>query len=201
MCSSDLAWQPDQSDITALASLGVANPSNRWQTNTQRVDLTGNRSLAVVGKVSAGQRDIDLGMVSDISGPVELEVFTRDGRHLAGSVLSEAERAAIVDSANGFVKGASYSPLYRNTHGEDSYLDMPIMRGARARPASSDVLNANGLVVGSKIERATLTTERLPSQVVPDSGTLLPAAALGLNGNWLQAFSPPGGPEIGRAHV
>jgi len=189
-----IAWQPDQSDITALASLGVANPSNRWQTNTQRVDLTGNRSLAVVGKVSAGQRDIDLGMVSDISGPVELEVFTRDGRHLAGSVLSEAERAAIVDSANGFVKGASYSPLYRNTHGEDSYLDMPIMRGARARPASSDVLNANGLVVGSKIERATLTTERLPSQVVPDSGTLLPAAALGLNGNWLQAFSPPGGP-------
>jgi len=189
-----ISWQPDQSDLTPLASLGVVNQSNRWQTNTQRVDLSLNRSVAVVGKIGAGQRDIDLGMASDISGPVELEVFTRDGRHLAGSVLSEAERDAIVDTANGFVKGATYSQLYRNTHGEDSYLDLSIMRGARARPVSVDTVNSNGLVVGSTIERARLVTDRIPAQVVPDDGTLLASAAVGLNGNWLEAFSPPGGP-------
>ena len=189
-----ITWQPDQTDTTPLTALGTVNSSNRWQTNTARVDLSGNRSLAVVGKILAGQRDIDLGMASDIGGPVELEVFTRDGRHLAGSILSEADRAAIVDSANGFVKGATYSPLYRNTHGEDSYLDMSILRGARAIPVSSDVLNSSGLIIGSRIERAQLVSERLPAQKVPDSGTLLAAAALGLNGNWLNAFSPAGGP-------
>jgi flagellar hook-associated protein FlgK len=189
-----IAWQPDQSDTTPLLALGERTQSNRWQTNTQRVDLSGNRSLAVIGKVSTGQRDIDLGMASDIGGPVELEVFTRDGRHLAGSLLSEAERAAIVDTANGFVKGATYSGLYRNTHGEDAYLDMSILRGARARPVSSDIINSSGLIVGSQIERARLVTERIPAQTVADNGTLLASAAIGLNGNWLDAFSPPSGP-------
>lgn len=189
-----IAWQPDQSDITPLSSLGAVTQSNRWQTNTQRVDLSINRSLAVVGRIAAGQRDVQLGMTSDISGPVELEVFTRDGRHLAGSILSEAERATIVSTANGFAKGATYSQLYRNTHGEDSYLDLPILRGARALPTNVDKLDSNGLVVGVTVEPAKLLTERIPAQTVPDSGTLIPAAAVGLNGNWLNAFSPPGGP-------
>ncbi len=191
---ASVTWQPDQSDLTPLASLGEVTQSNRWQTNTQKVDLSINRPLAVVGRVSAGHRDIDLGMASDLSGPVELEVFTRDGRHIAGSLLSEAERAAIINTANGFAKGATYSQLYRNAHGQDSYLDLPILRGARALPVSVDKLETNGLVVGSTIERARLLTERIPAQTVPDDGTLLVSAAIGLNGNWLNAFSPPGGP-------
>ena len=165
---ASVTWQPDQSDLTPLASLGEVTQSNRWQTNTQKVDLSINRPLAVVGRVSAGHRDIDLGMASDLSGPVELEVFTRDGRHIAGSLLSEAERAAIINTANGFAKGATYSQLYRNTHGQDSYLDLPILRGARALPVSVDKLETNGLVVGSTIERARLLTERIPAQTVPD---------------------------------
>ena len=191
---ASITWQPDQSDLAPLPSLGGVAQSNRWQTNVQKVDLSINRSLAVVGGIAAGQRDVDLGMASDIGGPVELEIFTRDGRHIAGSLLSEAERAAIIDTANGFAKGASYSQLYRNTHGEDSYLDLPILRGARALPLSVDKLDTNGLVVGSTVERARLLTERMTDQTVPDDGTLIASAAIGLNGNWLNAFSPPGGP-------
>jgi len=189
-----IAWQPDQSDLTPMASLGGVTQSSRWQTNSQRIDLSGNRPIAVVGKVDAGQRDIDLGIVSDLESPVELEVFTRDGRHLAGSLLTEAERSAIIDTANGFVKGASYSQLYRNAHGEDGYLDLPILRGARARPTSVDKLDMTGLVVGTTIEKAKLVTDRLPSQVTPDDGVLIQSAAIGLNGYWLNAFSPAGGP-------
>lgn len=190
-----IAWQPDQGDLLPLDSLGEKSLSNRWQTNTQRVDLSINRSLAVLGKLSAGDRDIDLGMSSDISGPVEIEVFTRDGRHVAGSILSEAERSAIIDPANGFSSGATYSQLYRNNHGADSYLDLPILRGARALPTPVDQLDSSGLKVGSTIQQARLLTERFPSQIVPADGTLIADSALGLNGNWLRAFVPPGGPN------
>lgn len=185
-------WQPDQGDTLTLPSISGMLESNRWQTNEKIIDHSSTRPLSVIGKLSAGERDITLGIASEIGSPMELEVFTRDGRHLVGGVLSEVQRDAIITSNNGFIPGATYSGLYRNVKGDGSYLDMSIVRGHRSKPIAYDVFDATGLKIGSEIQRASILSERFTSQTVPASGPLIAAAALAINGYNLNAFTPPG---------
>ena len=142
-----IEWRPDQSDLNPLKNLSEYARSNSWQTNANLVDLSGGRPYKVLGALTAGSRDIDLGIISDPSSPVEIEIFTRDGRHIAGSPLADTEWSEIMGipesggegRATGFVTGATYSRQYKNLSGTLGYLGMSIFRGVRSLSTEFDL--------------------------------------------------------------
>jgi len=71
-----IEWRPDQSDLNPVLPVSRLASSTRWQANGNPVDLSAGRPYQVLGTLTAGSRDIDLGISSDASKPVEIEIFT-----------------------------------------------------------------------------------------------------------------------------
>ena len=46
--------------------------------------------------------------------PSDIQIFTREGRHIAGTSLTTSEISSLLTSDNGFVDGAVYSSTYLN---------------------------------------------------------------------------------------
>ena len=55
-----------------------------------------------------------------------IQIITREGRHVAGSVLSSSEISQLITRENGFVDGAVYSSTYLNTSGASGYIGMGV---------------------------------------------------------------------------
>jgi flagellar hook-associated protein FlgK len=67
-----------------------------------------------------------------------IQVMTRDGRHLMGAGLkSQEEQDALLTKENGFSPGSSYSAQYLNKSGEYGYKQVELFYGAQALPGST----------------------------------------------------------------
>jgi flagellar hook-associated protein 1 FlgK len=53
-------------------------------------------------------------VLSDAVSASDIQIFTREGRHIAGSPLNNVEISALMNSENGFTKGALYNGAYLN---------------------------------------------------------------------------------------
>ena len=95
--------------------------------------------------------------------PSNVQVFTREGRHLAGTPLTKADIAKLVTSDNGFNAGASYRADYLNLTGDKAYTGLSIERNTAAGDhvitlgTNNNSVTANTSGVGSAIG-ATITT-------------------------------------------
>ncbi len=58
----------------------------------------------------------------------KLQIFTREGRHIAGEVLSDAEIAEFMTEENGFNKFAEYRADYLNGTGKERYRNIEVTR-------------------------------------------------------------------------
>ena len=58
--------------------------------------------------------------------PSDIQIFTREGRHIAGTSLTTSEISSLLTSDNGFVDGAVYSSTYLNKSGSDGYVGMTV---------------------------------------------------------------------------
>ena len=56
-----------------------------------------------------------------VTAASELQIFTREGRHIAGSVLSDSEIAEFLTQENGFNRFAEYRADYLNGTGNEKY--------------------------------------------------------------------------------
>lgn len=71
------------------------------------------------------------------TGLQNLQVFTRDGRHLIGAGIDNPEEQdALLRPENGFVAGSTYSDDYLNRSGEYGYKQIESFYGDRALPGS-----------------------------------------------------------------
>ena len=78
----------------------------------------------------AGTSNLQLSMSKSTSSDAELQVFTRDGRHLFGSELTNAQQSVMLSEQNGFVAGSTYSDSYLN--GAVSYREQSWSLGSSA---------------------------------------------------------------------
>jgi hypothetical protein len=85
--------------------------------------------------LAAGTTDIDLVLNKTSSSSLELQVFTKDGRHLSGSNLTQAQRSVMINTQNGFMVDSTYSDTYLN--GETAYMGKNWSIGATAKSISS----------------------------------------------------------------
>jgi flagellar hook-associated protein 1 FlgK len=79
----------------------------------------------------AGTSNLQLSMNKSTSSDAELQVFTRNGRHLFGSELTDAQQSVMLSEQNGFVSGTTYSNDYLN--GAAGYTDQSWSLGSSAK--------------------------------------------------------------------
>jgi flagellar hook-associated protein FlgK len=109
----------------------------------------------------------------------QLQILTRDGRHVMGKALTLDEKFKIMTPENGFAGGATYSDSYLNLSGEYGYRDIQVMYGARATVQSQQILDKNGQPLPSKLLPAELETSAIARNL---EGTVIGAGDLFING-------------------
>ena len=134
--------------------------------------------------VPSGTTNLQLRMEKAASSDAELQVFTRDGRHVFGSALTNAQRSVMLSEQNGFVAGSTYSDTYLN--GATSYRNEDWSMGAQATSVGTTaddgttVINAEALLRGAALPTITNTGNT--------NMTVIAAGALKLNGVALPAL-------------
>jgi flagellar hook-associated protein FlgK len=123
----------------------------------------------------------------------QLQIFTRDGRQLAGTSVDAATQSLILTGENGFAVNATYSSAYLNVNGLDSYKDIQVFYGAKATTGS--VIQADATetdptkhtTLAKVAVPATLQSDRIQTGLTSISGNLFR-----LNGNLLNGISAAG---------
>ena len=171
-------------DITGLSSIKeIADTLNRSR------DVNGNahtfRTLglfAAAGSstltVASNDKNFSTGSISagsTINGVVnnpsittasQIQIFTREGRHLSGTVLSESEIAEYLTEENGFHKFSEYRADYLNGSGLEKYRDIDIQRST---VSGNHIINYGADGTSASAQRAAVT---VPSSHVTSAYTL-----------------------------
>ncbi len=166
-----LAVPPPLSDVL------VNNPH---PSAARTVELGSAAPLAAVTTVQAGMKDVTI-YLNEASGDQQLQLITRDGRHLLGAPLSQSQQSMLMGQP-AMVAGATYSDQYLGASGASGYKDMQVFYGARAEQRSLQRFDALGNAV-----TGDSSADRVASGL-----TGLPAGALKINGQTLPALVPAG---------
>ena len=171
---------------------GKLADSTAPQIGSETLPVSAGLGYTSVGLVKAGTKDLVL-TLNNPTASQNLQVMTRDGRHLLGSSLSGS---AIIDRilrpANGFEAGATYSTDVlnagtRQVNGktvDDRYLDMDLFIGAKASVQQIQQFNTKtGVAIAPTLSPAVLQgTSALDASAIMTpgmftlNGIALPAA-------------------------
>ena len=121
--------------------------------NFDKSDLNAARLIAGGGQLRAA--------MSDRIDASDLQIFTKEGRHIAGSALSAEEIAEVMTAENGFGKDALYSGAYLNQT-DPAYRGMDIQVH---RAAGYNVLRTGANGIGAT---ASAGVGRMPVSVAAD---------------------------------
>ena len=124
------------------------------------LQLTANRPFSALATIPNGLSDVSIFLGSPSIGQ-DVQIFTRDGRQIAGGTLSDALKGTLLTEENGFVPGATYSDAYLNKTGADSYKNLQVFYGAKAEAQEVAQWDLTNKDVTQHI--------RLPSTFVPAS--------------------------------
>jgi flagellar hook-associated protein FlgK len=157
------------------------------------VKATASKPMVAVTTIQNGLQNIGIFMGEADAGQ-QLQVFTRDGRQLAGTAIDTAMQGMVLTEANGFATNASYSEAYLNVNGSNSYKDIQVFYGARATvgsqlradPLETDVTKHT--TVAETPVAATLTSDRIQTGL-----SSIAAGLFTLNGTTLGSFTPASG--------
>ena len=191
------------------ATIGIVNPAAIASTvpelSTLLVNNVNNAAALAVDAsyslaksfVAAGTKDIDLTLSKSVASTAELQIFTRDGRHLFGSGLTAAQQSVMLSAQNGFMTDSTYSNAYLN--GDTSYMGQSWTIGATGRSVSQTQDDGSKLIVSEALIRSstvsTYTNNTLASVDVIANG------ALKLDGKSLGALSVAAGQSLNAAGV
>jgi flagellar hook-associated protein 1 FlgK len=152
-----------------LASLGLraSGLSGQLGLSLAEGDFTSAR-LVLPGGVTEGLRTAALPVASG------LQVFTRDGRQIAGPALDPAQAAQLLTEANGFTPGARYVADHLTAASGTGYRGIEVTRQV-APGAEALVLRPSGLAAGTLALASGGVTANVP---VPEGASAARLAAL-----------------------
>ena len=178
---------------TGPADLTSTIANNASSTAAITVKATASKPMVAVTTIQNGLQNIGIFMGEADAGQ-QLQVFTRDGRQLAGTAIDTSMQGMVLTEANGFATNASYSEAYLNVNGSNSYKDIQVFYGARATvgsqlqadPLETDVTKHT--TVADTPVAATLTSDRIQTGL-----SSIAAGLFTLNGTTLGSFTPASG--------
>jgi len=86
--------------------------------------------------------------------PSTIQVFTREGRHVAGTPLAQSELVGLLTEENGFMPQAEYRADWLNGAGGAGYLGL---RVTQSIPTGEQVLRLSGAQVGAALADGAVT--------------------------------------------
>ena len=97
-----------------------------------------------------------------VSTASNLQIFTREGRHISGTVLSSSEVATYMTQENGFNTSAEYRADYLNGNGTNSYRGINI---DRSTITGNHIISygANGAAVSAQRAASTIPSSHVTS--------------------------------------
>lgn len=159
--------------------LGGLSLGTRPQLGTANFSIDQAVGYASVGAVAVGTQDLNITLQSPTPSQ-QIQVLTRDGRHLAGSVLTPQLQSRLMQAVNGMEPGATYDATGLNATGSSAYLDMDIFIGAKADVQQIQSFNS----ATGQVQPAVPTAAVLTGSVIGASGTTAAIAdgAMTING-------------------
>ncbi len=141
--------------------------------------------ISGIATVLAGYTGISIQLANSPGSHTDLQVFTRDGRHLIGTALDATTQQLMLSTGNGFITGAGYSDQYLNLSGSDGYRQLSVFYGARAERGGDPRFDAENQLVDTRDLRAHLDGDRIPATTAGPLQTLVAGGTLTLNGQVL----------------
>lgn len=191
------------------ASIGIVNPADVSSTvpelSTLLVNNVNNAAALTVDAsyslaknfIAAGTKDVDLTFSKTAASSAELQIFTRDGRHLFGSGLTAAQQSVMLNAQNGFITDSTYSNAYLN--GDASYMGQSWSIGAIGQSVSQIQDDGSTLIVAEALVRSSTVSTYTNSSAT--SVDVIASGALKLDGNALGALSVGAGQSLTAAGV
>jgi hypothetical protein len=160
---------------------GISNPllgNNPNPAAGVPVKVEGGKIFAPVTTVAAGI-DTPTFYLDNATGAQQLQVMTRDGRHLLGRELTLDEQFQLISPENGFAPDTTYSEDYLNKSGEYGYRGMNVLYGAKATVQYQQMFDKNGVPAQSVPVPAVLETGRVTNV---QTGTMIGNGDISING-------------------
>ena len=175
------------------AEISTLIPNNGSAASAITVKATASKPAAAVATIPNGLKDISIFM-SEADAGQQLQIFTRDGRQLAGTAIDASMQSMVMTEANGFATNAGYSSAYLNVSGTQGYKDLNVFYGAKASVGSvlqMDTAEKDPLKHSTLVDAqvpATLTSDRIQTGL-----TSIAAGLFKLNGTTLGAITASSG--------
>jgi flagellar hook-associated protein FlgK len=156
------------------------------QTATIGVNISANQGFASLGLIPIGTQDLSLTLQAPSSGQT-LQVLSRDGRHLVGSTLTDAQQTSLLTKSHGIETGATYSDAQLNGTHPETYLGLDIFMGAKASVLELQQFNSE---TGAAQSALRVSAELIGKTFVGTEGNISDGA-LTLNGQELPPLDGP----------
>ena len=89
-----------------------------------RLVLAATTDFSDTGQITGPASDIEPTLTAAVDDASDIQIFTREGRHIAGTALTSDQIASLITTANGFSAEAEYRADYLNLTGADAYRGM-----------------------------------------------------------------------------
>lgn len=156
-----------------------------------KLNVAANPGALPVSYIPAGMRDTTI-YLDTLNEGQNLQILTRDGRHLVGQTLGDELQDRIMTEASGMELNATYSNSLLNIEDDTGYRKMPVFYGARAQAVAIQQFDSQGKAITPKYETPVLSSGRISSNWAG-----LPAEnRLNLNGVQLGALTPSTGTSV-----
>jgi flagellar hook-associated protein FlgK len=137
--------------------------------------------------IPAGTSDAAVYLDNISSAGQNLQILTRDGRHLVGAGLTAELASSLLQEKNGFVAGATYSDSYLNRSGDKGYEGLTVFYGARALAQKVPVYTNSAAPSDHSISGYQTLPARIESARIADArgapgSVMIAAGAITING-------------------
>jgi|GEM_PF-772568 len=122
-----------------------------------------DQSEANIARLSVGG-GVLRGVISDAVTASDIQIFTKEGLHIAGNVLSNDDISSIMRSENGFVPEAGYNASYLN-HDDPAYRGMDI-EISRSEGTQTILMGANGIGASAYGGKDRMPISDAPAQML-----------------------------------
>lgn len=189
--SAEVDYDPQALPANPLPALADKLARNLHASAGVSFTNTASANLVGVASIPAGYRDVGIYLDAGTDTTLDLQIFTRDGRHLVGRELSDDDREVLLQTRNGFVDGSTYSAAYLDQSGKYGYRGMSVLYGARVRAAGDPVFDAENNLQDNRAIDARLQSATIPTFGGATNVVVIAAGAVKVNGVALGELRAP----------
>ncbi len=189
--------ESNQNSGTARSTISYENPGVPLGISNPALGNNANPAAGIAAKVDGAMLYKSITSVAaGIDSPTfyldnatdgqQLQILTRDGRHLMGKSLTLDEKFQMMTPDNGFADGATYSEAYLNSSGDYGYRGIDVLYGAKAAVQYRQMLDQNGLVIDGVPIPAKLESGPIAANL---QGVIVGKGDLKINGHSLSELN------------